>query len=405
MLDVPQRKPHKDLKAIRRRISAMIIAGLALLLGVGALFLAAWIVIPAPTYFLLTFGVGAPEVSPWIAVAAVVAAALSLHGIRDSNVARIGGTAALVALVLAAIPLARFSFTARQFSALMKPMSAEPKSPARRSPFSLGDFVAGIDSGDATITRDVEFARPGGISLTLDVYQPKSAGRHPVLVQIYGGRWQNGKPSDDANFATLMAAHGWVVFAIDYRHAPMFRWNAILDDVDSSLAWVRDHAGQYGGDTARVVMLGRSAGGHLALMAAYRKPAVRIRGVVSYYGPIDLVAAYMNPPKPDPLRIKPIEEMFIGGPLSDRTNDYQAASPITYAKQALPPTLLVYGARDHIVEAKYGARLHDALVAAGTRTAYLEIPWAEHSFDAVFNGLSSQLAMYHVERFLTWAVM
>jgi acetyl esterase/lipase len=405
MLDVPQRKSHKDLTAIRRRISVMVIAWIALVLGVAVLFLAAWIVVPAPTYFLLTFGVGAPEVSPWIALGAVAAAALSLHGVRDSNIARIAGVAALIALVLAAIPLTRFSSTARQFNTLMKPMSAEPKSPARRSPFSLGDFVAGIDSGDATIIRDVEFARPGGISLTLDIYQPKSAGRHPVLVQIYGGRWQNGKPSDDANFARLMAAHGWVVFAIDYRHAPMFRWNAILADVDSSLVWIRDHAAKYSGDTARVALLGRSAGGHLALMAAYRNPAVRIRGVVSYYGPIDLVGAYMNPPNPDPLRIKPIEEMFIGGALAERTNEYQAASPITYAKQALPPTLLVYGARDHIVEAKYGARLHDALAAAGTRTAYLEIPWAEHAFDAVFNGLSSQLAMYHVERFLTWAVM
>ncbi len=405
MLDVPQRKPHKDPAAVRRRITAMVIAWIALLLGVAALFLAAWIVLPAPTYFLLTFGVGAPEVSPWIALGALVAGALSLHGLRDSTIARIGGGTALLALVLAAIPITRFASTARRFDALMKPMSAEPATPARRSRFSIGDFIAGIDSGEATITRDVEFARPGGISLTLDVYQPKTAGRHPVLVQIYGGRWQNGKPSDDANFATMMATHGWVVFAIDYRHAPTFRWNAILADVDSSLAWIRDHAAEYGGDTSRVAILGRSAGGHLALLAAYRTPAVRIRGVVSYYGPIDLVAAYLNPPKPDPLGIKPIEEMFIGGPLANRTDDYQAASPITYAKQSLPPTLLVYGARDHIVESKYGARLHDALAAAGTRTAYLEIPWAEHAFDAVFNGLSSQLAMYHVERFLTWAVM
>jgi acetyl esterase/lipase len=382
----------------------MVIASVALVLGAVALLVAMWIVVPAPTYFLLTFGVGAPEVSPWLVLFGVVAATLSLHGIRDSDLSRAAMACAVLALALATLPLTRFSSTSRAFDALMKPMSVEPKSPARTTRFSLGDFVSGIDVGDAKITRDIEFARPGGISLSLDVYQPKTAGRYPVLVQIYGGRWQNGKPSDDANFATMMASHGWVVFAIDYRHAPMFRWASIVADVDSSLAWIHSHAAEYGGDTSRVALLGRSAGGHLALLAAYRKQPLHIRGVVSYYGPIDLADAYSNPPRPDPLHIKTIEELFIGGPLADRMADYVGASPISYAKQVQPPTLLVYGGRDHVVEAKYGERLHDALVAGGTPVAYLEIPWAEHAFDKVFNGLSSQLTLYHVERFLAWAV-
>jgi acetyl esterase/lipase len=403
MLDVPKRKP-KDLKAIRRRTLAMAIAWVALSLAAVTLLLALWIVVPAPTYFLLTFGVGAPEVSPWIALAAIIAAGLSLHGVRDLTISRIAAAAAAVAFGLAVIPLARFRSTAREFETLTKAMSLEPKSPARTKHFSLGDFVTGVDVGEAKITRDVEFAKPGGISLALDVYQPTTAGRYPVLVQIYGGRWQNGKPSDDGNFATLMASHGWVVFAIDYRHAPMFRWTSILADIDSSLVWIRNHAAEYGGDTSRVALLGRSAGGHLAMMAAYRAPPMRIRGVVSYYGPVDLAEAYSNPPNPDPLRIRPIEEMFIGGPLADRLSDYQSASPISYANRPQPPTLLLYGRRDHIVEAKYGERLHAALVAAGTPAAYLEIPWAEHAFDTVFNGLSSQLTLYHVERFLGWTV-
>jgi acetyl esterase/lipase len=70
----------------------------------------------------------------------------------------------------------------------------------------------------------------------------------------------------------------------------------------------------------------------------------------------------------------------------------------------LPPTLLVYGARDHIVEAKYGARMKTALAAHGGQVAYLAIPWAEHAFDAVFFGVSSQIALYYTERFMAWAV-
>jgi acetyl esterase/lipase len=376
---------------------------LALVLAAGALFLALWIFVPAPTYFLLTFGVGAPEVSPWIALASLVALGLALPT-RHSRLGAAVAIAAGIGLLLAVWPIARFPATARAFNAETLAMSVEPRRPARTSRFSVVDFVRGIPLGDAKITRGVSFARPAGETLTLDVYQPTQAGVHPILVQIYGGRWQRGEPGDDANFATLLASHGWVVFAIDYRHAPAFRWEAITADVDSALAWIGAHAAEYGGDTSRVVLMGRSAGGHLATMAAYRTPPLRVRGVVSYYGPADLVDAYKNPPRPDPLDIRAIEEAFIGGTPTERAQEYVNASPVTYATRPQPPTLLVYGRRDHIVEARYGAQLRERLAASGTPVAYLEIPWAEHAFDAVFHGVSSQLALYHVERFLAWAV-
>ena len=74
----------------------------------------------------------------------------------------------------------------------------------------------------------------------------------------------------------------------------------------------------------------------------------------------------------------------------------------TFARARLRcvPTLLVYGGRDHIVEPKYGAIVVDALRARGTPVAYLEIPWADHAFDEVFNGPSSQIALYYTERFI-----
>ncbi|MGH9889450.1 MAG: alpha/beta hydrolase fold domain-containing protein, partial [bacterium] len=174
-------------------------------------------------------------------------------------------------------------------------------------------------------------------------------------------------------------------------------------DVDSSLVWIRDHAAEYGGDTSRVALMGRSAGGHLAKMEAYRCPPLRIRGVVSYYGPADLIDAYKHPPHPDPLHIRSVEEAFIGGTLEEKPQEFADASPSSYIDRPMPPTLLVYGRKDHIVEVRYGRWLRDKLAASGTPVAYLELPWADHAFDAVFNGLSSQLAMYYVERFLTWA--
>lgn len=366
---------------------------LALAIGVVALFLASWIFLPAPTYFLLTFGVGAPEVSAWIALAALAGVGLTLLDVRRSITARAAAVFGLAALALSVTPLARVPAVVREFGNAMRGMSAEPASPARAQPLVVADLFRGVQIGHAKTTIGVPFAQYKDRRLTLDVYQPDGGGRHPVLVQIYGGAWQRGDPSANSNFATWLSSRGWVVFAIDYRHAPALRWPTQLNDVDSALTWVRAHAGAFGGDTARVVLMGRSSGGHLALLAAYRHPPLSIRGVVSYYGPTDLVDSYRHPPHPDPLEIRSIEETFIGAPLDSAEELYRAASPITYVTRPLPPTLLIHGGRDHVVEARYGKQLADRLAATGTPVVFLEIPWAEHAFDAVFNGPSSQIAL------------
>jgi acetyl esterase/lipase len=80
------------------------------------------------------------------------------------------------------------------------------------------------------------------------------------------------------------------------------------------------------------------------------------------------------------------------------------ASPINYVTRPLPPSMLVYGGQDRVVMAKFGRALAEQLQAVGDRPVFLEIPWANHSFDAVFNGLSNQLALYYTERFLAWAL-
>ena len=378
---------------------------LALIISVVTLFLASWIVIPAPTYFLLTFGVGAPEVSAWLIVASLTALALALMGARTRIVTRVAAICACVSLALAISPLARAPGTVRRFDAAMRGMSSEPRVPLRAHPIVVADLFRGIPSpAGVRIHRDIPFASPGGVRLTLDVYQPPQRGRYPIVVQIYGGAWRAGEPSSNANFAAWLASSGYVVVAIDYRHAPLWKWPTQIDDVDSSLAWVRDHAGEYDGDTARVVLIGRSAGAHLAMLAAYRPAPLRIAGVISYYGPAFLADAYREPPRPDPLDIRSVEDAFLGGPPNAMPSRYADASPPTYTNHPVPPTLLIYGGRDHIVESKYGVRMRDTLAAHRDTVAYLEIPWAEHAFDAVFNGPSSQLALYYTERFIAWAV-
>jgi acetyl esterase/lipase len=385
----------------------------SLALAATVLFLASWIVLPPPIYPLLLLAVGAPEISLWLLGLAVLAGALALPDVRRFRAARIATGLAALAIVLASIPLIQFAGIARRFdvamrSALGEHYLAEVRGPVRREmrqrPLIVADLFRGIDPAPARVTRGVVFAHHEGVALTLDIYGSPTSGPAPAIVQIYGGAWQTGAPSANGAFARYLAAHGYVVFAIDYRHAPRWQWPAQLTDVQAALAWVRVNGARYGADPARLALVGRSSGGQLAMVAAYSPGAPAVQAVVSYYGPVDLIEGYRHPPRPDPLHVRGVEQVFLGGTPEQQPLRYHTASPITYVTRPLPPTLLIYAGRDNIVEPRFGAMLQRRLRATGTTSVLLEIPWAEHGFDAISNGPSAQLALFETERFLAWAL-
>ncbi len=376
---------------------------LAFFIGVATAWLGAWIYLPPPTYVLLAFAVGAPEVSHWTILAALIGIGLCVTSIGDSAIARFALGLNVLAVVLALGVWLRVPRVLARFEVATRGRIATPNSPRRVKPIVFADLFRGVPIGRARVSRNVTVANVDGQRLTADVYAPTRHGLFPIVVQIYGGRWQGGEPSDFTNFATWLASSGYLVVAIDYRHAPAHRWPVQIDDVDGALRWVVAHATDYDGDTSRVALIGRSAGGHLATYAAWVTAPIHIRGVISLYGPADLVTSYEHPPSPDPLDIRRIEESLIGGPLASFREQYANASTITHLPtlgHPAPPSLLVYGGRDNIVEAKYGEQLVSALRGSGTEVSYLEIPWAEHAFDEVFSGPSSQIALYYIERFL-----
>ncbi len=374
-------------------------SALAALFGVGFLALAIWILIPGPTYFMLTFSVGGPEVSIFYMMGALFTITIALPSIRTSALSRLGAACALIALGIAATPFLRLPGAVRSFDHTFATTLGDSTAHAT---LSLRDLLLGVPLGEAKITRGIPIASPDGVPLTMNVYQPTDRGHYPILVQIYGGAWQRGTPESFRNFAQWLASRGYVVFAIDYRHAPKAHWPAQLDDTRLMLAWIRDHAAEYDGDTSRVAYMGRSAGAHLATIAAWSEvaPPLPPKAIVSYYGPVNLVESYKHPPVPDPIATRATDEALIGGTLDQFPAAYADASPITHVGRASVPTLLIYGARDHIVRPEAGHLLRDALNARGVPTVYLEIPWADHGFDEVFQGPSNQLALYYTERFL-----
>ena len=371
-------------------------------------------VLPAPDRLLLALAVGVPELSAWLALAGLLLCGLTVAAGGRGMWAGAALVLAGVATVVASAPFVQLPFVVQRFDGTMRAalgdsflgnISPDRRAGMRPAPVVVLDLFRGVHAGDARVVRGIEFAAPAGMRLTLDVYRPVHAGRYPAVVQIYGGAWQRGAPGDDEPFAIYLAAHGYVVFAIDYRHAPEWRWPAQIDDVRAGLEWIHEHGAEYDADASRLALLGRSSGAQLAMVAAYQPGALPVRAVVSYYGPVDLADGYRNPPAPDPLDVRSIQEALLGGTPDTAADRYRDASPITYVSRGAPPSLLIYGSRDHVVLSRFGARLDARLREAGATSVFLEIPWAEHAFDLIRNGPSGQLSLYYTERFLAWALL
>ena len=125
-------------------------------------------------------------------------------------------------------------------------LSLVPVDPAsdRRSPGSIAPWPdttalppAEIP-GEVRVTRGVPFSKADGVPLSLDVYQPPVAGTYPVIMQIYGGSWQSGAPTSQEWFSRYFAQRGFVVVAIDYRHAPEWKWPEQIVDVRTAQYWI-----------------------------------------------------------------------------------------------------------------------------------------------------------------------
>ncbi len=389
-------------------------------LAIGVLvFLSLWVVLPAPNFFLLPLAVGAPEISPLVGGLAAIALFLTLWLIPSPP--RTVIAMLLMAIALNTLPLLQQPQAVANAERSMNQAFANPvvdslgSQPASIPAFSLFNFYGGIPKTEVRHQAKIPFASPVGESLFLDLYQPPSVGQYPAVMMIYGGGWRTGSSSENEALGRFLAGRGYVVIAADYRHTPKYQFPAQLEDVEAALDFVRDRADEYEIDRDHIALLGWSAGAQLAMLmgfqssAALQQPATRqpiepVQAVISYYGPVDLDNGYRNPPRPDPLDVRQVLQSYLGGSPDEQPAAYATASPITYVRAAapdtLPPALLIYGGRDHIVEAKYGKYLYEQLLRSQNTAVWVKIPWAEHAFDKIFNGVGNQMALHFLEQFL-----
>jgi len=262
-------------------------------------------------------------------------------------------------------------------------------------------------------TRDVLFAAPDGHALRLDIYEPRDRGdARPAILVLHGGAWFHGDKGLGGQRVRnrWLAAQGYVVFDAQYRLTG--QWPAPLADVKCAIRWIKVNASYYGVDPARVAVMGRAAGAHLALLAAYTAGDARFApscfGGDTMDGVDDRVCAVIANAPPADLRLWVAErcsaiERLLGGLPGEIPDVYEQASPVTHVRAGVPPTLIIQGQRDRTVPPVHAELLANSLRAAGATVVTLRLPWGRHGVDGLPVGLSAPMILHDVDRFLAWA--
>lgn len=237
-------------------------------------------------------------------------------------------------------------------------------------------------------------------NLKLNIYPAERKGKRPVVLVVHGGSWAGGDSQQLPELNSEIAKWGYHVASINYRLAPGSRYPAPLEDVQTAIRFLQRQSEVLSIDSSSIVLLGRSAGGQIALSAAYMPHERWVKGVIDFYGPTDMVWGYANPTNPLVLNSRKIMEDYLGGTLSQVPSQYIHSSATETVTSHTPPTLMIYAGNDPLVSPRHGTRLTMKLEALNIPHYALYLPWATHGFDYTLNGPGGQLSTWAVKQFL-----
>jgi acetyl esterase/lipase len=231
--------------------------------------------------------------------------------------------------------------------------------------------IANVPAVFAHVKRTANLAFGPGARDRLDVYQPAVSSDKPlpVIVFLYGGGWTEGNKSFYRFVGTTLAQLGYVTVLPNYRVYPQVRFPDFLDDAARAIVWTVQHAADYGGDPHRIVLMGHSAGAHMAAMLALNHSYLRRAGVPTHdiIGLIGLSGPYDLNPNTDVLNT------IFSAPYTSA--DWQV---IPYATADAPPALLLHGGSDSLVWPSNTIDLTAALRSHGVRVETKIYPGRGH---------------------------
>ncbi|MFD2163127.1 alpha/beta fold hydrolase [Paradesertivirga mongoliensis] len=237
------------------------------------------------------------------------------------------------------------------------------------------------------LTKDLIYKEVGNWTWKMDLYVPKEgAGDRPLLIFIHGGGWVHGKKEQERDFGMFFEKN-FVIANIEYRVANQAVAPAAIEDSRCALHYLVREAGKLRIDRKKIVLMGISAGAHLALMTAFtshdpvfardcaaaKKRKFRIAAVIDWSGPSDLNQwdVIRKPGK--------ASRDWLGGREND-TSFVNFLSPVSYIRAKSPPVLIAHGEKDRTVPFEQSSILYSALKNAGVFAELHALKNAGHSF-------------------------
>ena len=227
-----------------------------------------------------------------------------------------------------------------------------------------------INRGAFNLKSDVAYGP--GERQRLDVYSPKGATRAPVLIFVHGGGWYRGGREDYPFLGDAFVEKGYVAVIISYRVAPQAVFPAFVQDVASSVRWVKDNIANLGGDPDRIYLMGQSSGAHIASLVALDPTYLRevglernaIRAFVGQAGPYDF-RAFLEQDAPTQIAMGPRE-------------NWPQTQPINFVDGKQPPMLLQHGLKDEVVNIKNPDWLSSIIQQKGGEVEVEYYPEVDH---------------------------
>jgi acetyl esterase/lipase len=231
---------------------------------------------------------------------------------------------------------------------------------------------------------DVVYTQGAGWQQKMDLYlAPKERGPVPIVINIHGGGWNHGTKESQTGFTSFFKA-GFAVANIEYRLTPQAKAPAAIEDARCALIYIIRHAKELNVDVNKIVIMGGSAGAHLALMAGLLAndhrfdgncagvENIKVAAIIDKYGITDVNDWAYGPH---------ITSKSATAWLGDKAKDeafIKSVSPLSYVNKNNPPVFIVHGDADPVVPYEESVELHKKLSATGVKTVFMTVPGGKH---------------------------
>ena len=238
---------------------------------------------------------------------------------------------------------------------------------------------------DSNIAVFITNASYGSDSMqTMDGYLPadRNTVDTKVIILIHGGGWTSGDKNDFNSFIDTLKRRlpGYAIFNLNYRLSanPNNLFPAQELDVKAAVEYIHNKATDYQ-ISDKYVLMGASAGAHLAMLQAYKyNTPVKVKAVVSFFGPSDLTDMYNNPVGGNPL-LSLLVAGAVGVTPAQDPDLYFNSSPVNFISSSTAmPTILLHGGIDPLVSPSQSVAVQTKLNNAGITNQYVFYPNGGH---------------------------